>query len=574
MRIVRMRFGPRVFRASPLVALAIVGLLLTTVPAARTEAPAVYAITNARVVPVSGSVIEKGTVVLRNGIIEAVGSGISIPRDARLIDGTGLSVYPGLIDGLSDAGLDTAAPATGGRGAAGQAPQQAQSPVSPDERQGLTPYQQAADLINAGHQKIQSSRSAGITTALVAPRRGFFAGQSCLINLTGSAVGRMVVRSPIALHLNLAGGGGFGRGYPSSLMGILAFMEQVFLNAQHYEIAWNIYNANPGTERPEFSKALQALQPALKQQMQVVLSAETPQEVERALALAAPFKLNVLLSGAGQAGPVAPLLAQKKIPLLLSVRFPERDRDPDPDVDEELSALRRRVEAPLNASLLAKAGVRFAFQSADMAPRDFLRNVQRTVEAGLDRNLALRALTLTAAEILGVADRLGSIEKGKTANLVVTTGDVLDARSRVRYVFIDGEKFEPEPEPEPAAGGRGAGGGRGGAPPVAAAAAGPNITGIWTLSVNSPQGPTDVTLNVTQSGGALTGTTTSSIGSASLIAGSISGNTFRFSINLNSPQVGELSVTFSGTVQGTKMSGTADVSGIGAMEFTGSKNPG
>jgi imidazolonepropionase-like amidohydrolase len=572
MTIFGMRFGSQVFRASPVVALAIFGPIVTTVRMARAEAPPVYAITNARIIPVSASVIEKGTVVLRNGIIEAVGSSISIPRDARIIDGTGLSVYPGLIDSLFDAGLDTAAPAAAGERGTGPVPQSAQPAGTPEERQGLTPYQQAADIINPSHQKILAARSAGITTALIAPRRGFFPGQSCLINLSGSGIGKMVIKSPLALHVNLAAGGGFGRGYPNSLMGIIAFIEQTFLNAQHYEIAWNTYNANPGAERPEYSRVLQALQPAMKQQMPVILSAETPQEVERALALADPFKITVMLSGASQAGPLASLLVQKKVPVLLSVKYPERDRDPDPDVEEELSALRRRVEAPQNPSALAKAGVRFAFQSSDMAARDFIRNIQRAVESGLERNLALRALTLTPAEFFGVANRLGSVEKGKTANLVVMSGDIFEQRSRVRYVFVDGEKFEPEPEPEPAAGGRGAAMGRGASP--AAAPSDTNITGIWTLSVNSPQGPMEVTLSVTQSGTALTGTTSSQVGSATMTGGTITGSNFRFSINLNSSQVGELDVTFNGTVQGNTMSGTLEVSGMGSMEFTGSKNPG
>jgi hypothetical protein len=280
-----------------------------------------------------------------------------------------------------------------------------------------------------------------------------------------------------------------------------------------------------------------------------------------------------MISGGSQAGPVASLLAQKKVPVLLSVKYPERDRDPDPEAEEELSVLRRRVEAPQNPSLLAKAGVRLAFQSSDMAARDFIRNIQRAVEAGLDRNFALRAMTLTPAEFFGVADRLGSIEKGKTANLVVTSGDLFDQRARVRYVFVDGEKFEPEPDPEPAGGGRGAGMGRGSLPPAPAAPSGPNITGVWTLTVNSPQGPMEVTLNVTQNGSALTGTTSSQVGSATITGGTITAGSFRFSVNINSPQVGELNVTFNGTAQGDKMSGTLDVSGMGSMEFTGSKNP-
>ena len=571
MKMLRMRFGPHVLRGSPILALVWIASLLAIAPAARTEEPLVFAITNARIIPVSGPAIEKGTVVLRNGIIEAIGTGVSIPRDARVIDAVGLTVYPGLIDSLSDAGLEqqtAPAAAAGGRGGA-PAPA-AQAAQSPDERQGLTPYQQAADIINPANSKIAATRSVGITTALVAPRRGFFAGQSSIIDMTGTTIGRMVVKNPVALHVNLDVGGALGRNYPNSLMGILAFVKQTFMDAQRYETAWNVYNANPGAERPEYSKALQALLPALKQQMPVVLTAETPQEVERALNLAELFKLNVMLSGGSEVGPIAPLLAQRKVPVLLEVKFPERDRDTDPEAEEELNTLRRRVDAPQNPAALAKAGVRFAFQSADMAPRDFLRNVRRAVEAGLDKTAALRALTLSPAEFFGVSDRIGSIDKGKAANLVVMTGDLFDQRSQVKFVFVDGRKFEPEPEQAPAPGqGRGGPPPGGSAPPPAAL----NISGTWNLSLNSPQGPMDVTLTVTQNGTNLTGTTSSAVGNADIVEGTLNGNNFHFTINLNSPEIGSLSVTFTGTVQGNRMSGSIDVPGMGVMDFTGSKNP-
>jgi hypothetical protein len=305
--------------------------------------------------------------------------------------------------------------------------------------------------------------------------------------------------------------------------------------------------------------------------MPVVVTADTPQEVERALALADPFKLNLMLSGLSEAGPIAPLLAQRKVPILLTVKFPERERDVDPEAEEELRALQRRVEAPQNAAALAKAGVRFAFQSADMAPRDFLRNVGRAVQAGLDKDIALRALTLTPAEFYGVSNRLGSIEKGKTANLVAMTGDLFDQRSQVKFVFVDGQKFEPEPEQAPPQGGQGRGGPGGGATATPAAV---NITGSWNLSVNSPQGPMDVTLDVRQNGTILTGTTSSMVGTAEIVSGSINGSNFRFTVNINSPEMGSFSVTFAGTVQDNRMSGTLDIPGMGSMDFTGSKNPG
>jgi hypothetical protein len=205
--------------------------------------------------------------------------------------------------------------------------------------------------------------------------------------------------------------------------------------------------------------------------------------------------------------------------------------------------------------------VRFAFQSDDMAnPKDFIRNVGRAVEAGLDKALALRALTLTPAEIFGVADKLGSIEQGKCANLVLATGDIFEARTRIRQVFIDGQRFEiPEMEAEPS--GQTAGAGAFG------------VSGSWTLRINTPQGPIDAGLKIQQFGTSVTGTLTSPFGTVDISEGSVAGNNIGFKANLNPPGGGSFIVEFRATIQGSTISGSADAGIMGKMDFTGSKSP-
>lgn len=569
MRISRVRFLSR-NSGRLLSAVALTFALLVITPAARTDEPPVFAIINARVIPVAGAPIEKGTVVLRNGIIEAVGTNVTVPPDARVIDATGLTLYPGLIDALSDIGLEEpqpqapVSPRTAGPPTTTPQAQQPAAAQSPEERQGLTPYRQAADLVSPANRKIESARNAGITTTLVAPRRGYFPGQSSLLNLSGSPVGRMIVKTPVAFHISLASRMGFGGDYPSSLMGVFAFVKQTLMDAQQYKTAWSIYGSQPGAQRPEYSRALDALQPLVQQQMPVVLPGNTPAEIQRALDLADAFKLKLVLSGGAEAGKIGTLLRDRNVPVLLSVKFPERERDVDPEVRDELRELRRRVEAPASAAALAKVGVRFAFESDDMAnPSDFIRNVRRTVDAGLNREAALRALTLTPAEIFGVADRLGSIEKNKTANLILTTGDLFDSKTRVKWVFVDGQRFEiPESEApaRPSEGGEAA-------PPA-------NISGNWTLTISSPQGPMDVSAALRQSGNSLSGSVTSPMGTVQITEGTVSGNSVTFKIAVDIPGQGSLVVTFTGTVRGNNISGTADVGPMGKMDFTGSKSPG
>jgi hypothetical protein len=345
-------------------------------------------------------------------------------------------------------------------------------------------------------------------------------------------------------------------------MGMFAYVKQTFLDAQHYDNAWSVYQAHPGARRPEYSRSLQALQPALKRQLPVVLPARTPAEVQRALDLAASFNLNLILSGAGDTGKIAPVLKEKQIPVLLSLKFPERDADGDPEQEETLEVLRARVEAPATAAALARAGVRFAFQSGDMAdPRDFIQNAAKTIDAGLDRDIALRALTLTPAEIFGVADRVGSIEKGKTANLVITTGDIFDSRSRVKFVFVDGKKFDiPEPE-------------RSTRPTDTTATAPASVSGNWTLKIESPHGPVQIILKLAQSGHTVTGNLDTPRGVADLSEGEIAGASVKFRATLKLPDGEDLVASFSGTIQGDSITGSIDAGPMGKMNFTGSRIP-
>lgn len=439
---------------SPLVSACIVlaaVILMLPVDARRAggEEPPVYAITNAKVVPVSAPAIEGGTVVIRRGIIEAVGTDVAIPGDARVIDATGLVVYPGLIDAFRATGLgeDQGTPQTPApsrvRGTPPPAASRQEPSQSPEERQGITPYRQAADLLNPAGKEMESLRAAGVTTVLVVPGGGIFTGQCSLVDLNGGGAGSMILKTPVAFSIDLASRREYGGDYPSSPMGVFALVKQTLLDARRYSTVWSIYSATPGARRPEYNRALESLQPLVGQRLPAIIPADSPTEIQRVLDLASTFRLNLIISGGAESGDIAPVLRERNVPVLLSVKYPEPEKDADPDAREELNVLRRRAKAPECAAELAQAGIRFAFQSGGVAnPKDFIRNVSRAVKAGLDRDKAVRALTLGPAEIFGVADRVGSIEKNKTANLILATGDIFDAETRVKYAFVDGRKFD------------------------------------------------------------------------------------------------------------------------------------
>lgn len=402
------------------------------------EPPRIYALHDARIARVSGPVIERGTVVIRDGLIESVGENVTVPPDAWAIDCKGLTVTPGLIDALSGWGVPAA---PGGN------PQAAPPPArGPEDRPSNAAWVKAADLVNPADRVLETVRSAGFTSAAIFPQGNIFSGQGSLLNLAGDRAGQMVVADSVAELVALRTSN--GRGYPGSLMGSIAYVRQIYLDAAHYQQAKSIYEKHPeGLQRPGYDRALEGvLQPPL-----VLLPGSTSIEIGRMVSLAKELKLPAVIYGGHESWRAADLLKQANLPVLLSLKYPEKARDADPAADEPVRVLEYREKAPSSAGALAKAGVKFAFYSDGVTnPKDLMRALRRAVGAGLTADAALRALTLTPAEIYGVASRLGSIDRGKIANLVVADGDLWAEKTKIKYVFVDGKQFEPLPdEPSP-----------------------------------------------------------------------------------------------------------------------------
>ncbi|HJR59145.1 MAG TPA: amidohydrolase family protein [Vicinamibacterales bacterium] len=430
---------------------------------ASADAPHVYAIKGARIVPVSGAAIASGTVVVRNGLIEAVGAAVEAPADAQVIEGKGLTVYPGLIDMANSAGLDL------------QINRQQPAGLRTTEEAErwkreliLTPAVNAADHLQGGPDLARLA-SAGITSVLSTPPGVIVKGRSALVNVAAPvdepAIGNVgdyrtgvqVVRSPVALHIEFPGGVG-GDAYPNSLLGVISFVRQSFLDAQHqHAVAQRA--AKSAAVRPPYDPSLDALQPALEGRLPVAFEANTSREILRALELANEFKLDPMISGGREADQVAADLKARNVRVIYNLNYPTRSRTLAPDADESISVLRARANAPKVPAALDKAGVVFAFSAAGLRePRDFVRNAARAVREGLPAEAALRALTLNAARIAGADSRVGSIEKGRIANLLVTNGDLFDDDTEVKHVFVDGRMVILE-APAPQRGGRGRGSG-------------------------------------------------------------------------------------------------------------------
>ncbi|HXI93054.1 MAG TPA: amidohydrolase family protein [Blastocatellia bacterium] len=547
-------------------------LVFTHAPVVRLDAPDAFAIKDAQIVTGAGKTIAKGTIVFRRGLITDVGENVKIPADARVIDGAGMTVYPGLIDGYTSLGLAAPAQAQAAGGAGGGGGRQAAvaaaaagAQPSPETRLG-DPSLAAADQVKPG-TSFEDPRSVGVTTALSSPRQGIFPGQSALINLAGEEASKLVVRAPIALTVQFSSGGGFGGGYPGSLMGTVAYIRQSFYDAIRYRDEVDRYNRiKRGVPRPEHDKRLAALQPALRGELPVLFVANSDGDIRRALMIADEFKLKPMIAGAMYGYRVADLLKTRKVPVILSVDFPKRPADLPDDEDETLRALRQRAETPKGAARLAQAGVKFAFTSGSLRPQDFIANVEKAVENGLSKDEAVRALTINAAEMFGAADQLGTIEVGKIANLVVVSGDLLAKDTKVRHVFIDGDQIElKKPDAAPVRGG--GMGGRPGGPP-----SGPAVdpSGTWSLVVQSPQGDIGAQLTLTKDGEQIAGTLGTHMGNVAIKTGRVTGNQIRLTATVD--MGGEsVDAIISGTIEGDSMRGTIVMGAMGSFEFTGTR---
>ncbi len=415
--------------------------------------PSLIAIRNAHVVPVSGPEMAQATVVVRGGLIEDIGPSAAIPTGAWIVEGKGLTVYPGFLDALDDAGI-AEAPARPNSMAVPRPGAPAAPPApparGPDDRPLIESWLRAADLVRPDGPHVGELRSVGFTSAVSFPVRGFFAGQGAVIDLAGERPGDMVVATPVGQYITLRGQG-FAN-YPGSLMGVIAYIRQLYLDAGYYQTVHAAYEQHqPGVPRPPYDRAIEGV----LESPRILLPAARLVEMDRMIRFGKELDQKTVLYGMEEGYRAGDLLKAAGVPVLINLHWPEAPREGDPDAYVTLQTLEVREKAPSSAAVLQKAGVPFAFYSGGLTTRlALVRAARRAIDAGLSRADALRAMTLTPAEIYGVADRMGTIEKGKIANLLVTDGDWFEEKTKVKFVLVDGRKFEPALEAPPAGPGR------------------------------------------------------------------------------------------------------------------------
>ena len=562
--------------APPLASGFLLCVALVAPRAAQPQAPApggAWALTNARIETVTKGTIEKGTIVIRDGIIEAVGANVTPPSDARVVDLAGRTVYPGFIDLTSSMGLPTPPPQQSGFGGGGGGGGGGANAGAPARYIGLEPGRVIANEVAPQAADIRASRDAGITASLVAPSRGAFRGLSALIPMRDDSSAHYVVKAPVAMHMGFQGVAGR---YPGTLLGVIAYERQQLYDAQRHGQLMDRYKAGQrGVPRPSYDANLDALVPVVRGQLPAFFAANNENEIRRAIDIAKEFDLKLTVVGATEAFRALDVLKGTR-PVVVSVDFPQAvevtgwayrgaQRRELNDSATRDGAVRKIVEA--NAATLHKGGVRFALAPGALKPNDFMATVHKAIAAGLPREVAVEALTIRAAEIAGVADQLGSIETGKIADLVIADGPPLGDNTRIRTVFVDGIDYDVVPAPGAGrTGQRAAGGGRGAGGEVA------QVAGTWTMTVNGPQGATTSTMTITQTGDAIDGTIISEFGNAAISDGRVTGRTASWTASF---QVGgeRTTVNFEAEVDGNRMTGRLRGSEMGTMTFTAEKKP-
>jgi len=414
----------------------------------RQNTPSVHAFTNVRVVQSPAKMVENGTLVIRDGVVSAVGN-VPVPADARVWDMKGMTIYPGLIDAYSDYGLPKPPP----RGQERQEPSQTKPPELRGSRHWNTSVmanQNADELFVPDAKAAEKLRGQGITSALIVPSKGIFKGTSAVVNLGDGKANEQVVRHRVAQHVSFEREPG-SEGYPGSLMGIIALIRQTILDAEWYQKAHEAYRKNPKLTRPETNEPLATLANSIQQKALFVIEASDELNFFRAQSIAQEFGLNLIVRGSGSEYKRLDAVKAAGRAIILPVNFPETPavQTPEDALQVSLVELRHWDEAPENAARLQKAGVEIALTSATLKdPGTFLSQVRTAIQRGLSSDAALAALTVTPARLFGVDKQLGSLEPGKTANFIITDGDLFAEKTIIRESWIDGKRYEVKPLPD------------------------------------------------------------------------------------------------------------------------------
>lgn len=514
------------------------------------------AIVNARLVPRPGEQIERGTLLIRNGMITALGADVTVPAGARKIDGTGLWVYAGFIDAAASDLIDGAHRPTKYVGQKVDFERHALAATRPDHHSGLTPDFHAATALKRESNRLSAAREAGFTAIHTMPTGRIASGQGTLVSTADGELRETVLSEATMSGLALYARG--GNDYPSTLMGCIAHLRQKFVDARRHQTHLRLFAAGESDiQKPAHDPVLDEFIRLLDRELPVLIAAETADEIERATAFTSEHELTALFWGGDQAAEQLELLTDARRSLILRFDIGERPKVQVDDAKDELQAeikAPRRVQqdklddwkrrAKLPARLHA-AGLRFAVSSQGLKDRSRLLTAVRTaVENGWNPADALAALTTDAATLLKMEDRLGTLAPGRIAHAVVMTGPFEHGDAKVRHVLIGDQIYEYNTSAKPVS------------PEVKPTDGGVlDLAGRWSMKIESADGPLTATLELGQSGKSLRGQFESEQGDGRITSGTIDGTAVRFVVGIGAG-ARSVELKFEGQATADELKGT------------------
>ena len=533
-----------------------------------------YAIKNATIVQAPGKTIQNGTVLIENGIIKAVGANVSIPADAWVVDADSMFVYAGFISGLSNIGVD--------------------KPKEEDknddrkltgnpsyERAGITPGSTAREMLKADEKSVEDFRKLGFTASHSVPHNGMLPGMGAIILLGGSNGESMVVKDQTSMFSQLSGADGV---YPNTVIGVMAKYRDLYRKASQARDYQTKYNSNPnGMERPATDATLEALYPVVSKQMTVAFKAESVKDIMRVIALQRDLGFRMMLGEVKQGWDAIPAIKGAGAPVFLSLDYPEwkeeekkeeekKDGEEESEKEEkepteaelEEKALKERQNAMIKnyytqAGKFNNNGIKFGFSTLEVKSKDFKTNLLKVIENGLSEDKALAALTTEPASILGVSSQMGTIESGKMANLIVSDTAYFTKDANVRYVFVDGVKYDYEAKAKKKKKSNGD--------------EAVDASGVWNYTTETPQGNGSGVITIKGTPGDYSGTITVSFNGSTndLENVVVDGNNVSFSFKMNMGE--EITVDISMDIDGDSFEGTLSVAAFGSFPMEGSREP-
>lgn len=529
-----------------------------------------FVIQDANVIVRPAEELKEADILIQDGVIRAVGQDLKVPADAEVISGKGLFVYAGFIDAGTTQLLDTEQKPKPAPGQPWDSARYVLAATKPDNRKGLTPEYQAAEHLKLESAKLEELRKAGFVALHVLPDEGLACGQGSLVS-TGGQTPREVVMVPSTMTSFCIRALG-GEGYPSTLMGGTAHLRQAFLDARHNAKHLDLFRESKNAiARPPVDPTLEILQDVLESKRRSLFLANTKDHIHRALDFSQEHNLKPILWDASDAHRCLDRLADGKTDLILNLNFGEMPKIEPSSNDKKLTADVKdplRVQEDRQAKWLdrvkgiaeiQKRGLRFGVSSRALkSPADVLASMRTLIKQGLPKDAALAAVTTNPAAILGVSDRLGTLEAGKLGSVIVLTKPFDDAETKVRYVFVDGRHFEYNADAKPSSD-----------KPQSQhpAIAERPLLGTWKLTIQTPAKPTTATVNLTQDGNKLGGTFRSSVGNGNVTSASIQNDKIEFAVRFGGSN-DAVEFRFTGERKGEELSGEMRSPFAGATNWT------